>query len=283
MVGLPRANGLRRWYHGQVDAPTARTADQNRMTDDPDFDPIASLERLGLPNYEARVFVALQRLGTGSAKDVSSVADVPRSQVYGAAESLEARGLVEIQHSTPKTYRPVSLAEARDRLRERYERTQERTFDYLERVKDDRADAAETAAGVWRITGTAAIDARVRELVDDATDRIVYGTNDPIPLAEDVADALDARGADGVAVTLLRANPATADRLSHVSVVPPAITDGAQAGRLLVVDDDTILLSVVDDGEEIAIWSARSPIARVLVPLVEDAIEPSLSSESGEV
>ncbi len=52
-------------------------------------DAIEALEELGLSNYEAKVFVALQRLGTGTARDIHQATDVPRSQVYGAAESLQ--------------------------------------------------------------------------------------------------------------------------------------------------------------------------------------------------
>lgn len=253
------------------------------MTGDSEFDPIEALERLGLPNYEARVFVALQKLGTGSAKNVSSIADVPQSQVYGAAELLETRGLLEIQHSTPKTYRPVELAEAQDRLRERFERTQEQAFEYLETVKDERAETAETEAGVWRLTGTAAIDDRTAELLDEATDRIVYGTNDPIPLSAAIRERLEERGAAGIPVILLSDDSTLGERLANVEVIPPAITGGAQAGRLLVVDDDTILMSVADGETETAIWSARSGFGRVLVPLVEDAIAPAMSNDPGEL
>jgi sugar-specific transcriptional regulator TrmB len=253
------------------------------MTDESEFDPIEALERLGLPNYEARVFVALQKLGSGSAKDVSSVADVPQSQVYGAAESLETRGLLEIQHSTPKTYRPVALEEAQDRLRERFERTQEQAFEYLDTVKDERAGRPETEAGVWRLTGTAAIDDRTVELIDEATDRIVYGTNDPIPLSDAIRERLEERAAAGIPVILLSDDEALQGELPNVEVIPPAITGGAQAGRLLVVDDDTILMSVADGEAETAIWSARSGFGRVLVPLVEDAIAPAMSDDPGEV
>ncbi|HET7324565.1 MAG TPA: helix-turn-helix domain-containing protein, partial [Halococcus sp.] len=56
-------------------------------------DAIAALKRLGLSSYEAQVFVALQRISRGSARDIDRVTDVPRSQVYGAAEQLEERGL----------------------------------------------------------------------------------------------------------------------------------------------------------------------------------------------
>ncbi|MFB6134189.1 MAG: TrmB family transcriptional regulator [Halanaeroarchaeum sp.] len=247
------------------------------MHDDADFDPIDALERLGLRSYEAQVFVALQELGSGSAKDVSDVADVPQSQVYGAAESLEGRGLIEIQQSTPKTYRPVALEEARDRLRERFERTQDRAFEYLRSVQNRRSGSDETADGVWRISGAAAVESRTESLLETATDRIVYGTNAPIQISEPIESHLHDRAASGVDVLVLSDDSTVGRRMSEVTVVPPPIRDGAQTGRLLVVDDDTILMSVVDEGDEIAVWSARTGFATVLVGLVEDAIAPALS------
>lgn len=245
------------------------------MTTASEFDPIDALEQLGVPNYEARVFVALQKLGTGTAKDVSSIADVPRSQVYGAAESLERRGLIEIQHSTPKTYRPVDLDEARARLRERFERNQERAFEYLETVQNERARSVEAQEGVWRLTGAAAIEGRTVALVDEARDRIVFGAQDPELYTETIVEHLRDRSAAGVDVTVIAEDERTLDRVRGLDVVAPTIAEGDQAGRLLVVDDDTILMSVEND-EETAIWSSRSGFARVLVPLVEDAIAPTL-------
>jgi len=48
-------------------------------------DAVDALKSLGLTTYEARTFVALQKLGAGTASEVADIADVPRSQVYGAA------------------------------------------------------------------------------------------------------------------------------------------------------------------------------------------------------
>jgi sugar-specific transcriptional regulator TrmB len=84
---------------------------------------VEALRELGLSNYEARVFVALQRLGSGTAQEVSQVSDVPRSQVYGAADDLAARGLLEVVESSPKAFRPVDLSTARDQLTETTTRT----------------------------------------------------------------------------------------------------------------------------------------------------------------
>lgn len=237
-------------------------------------DPITALEALGLPNYEAKVFVALQKLGTGTAKEVSDIADVPRSQVYGTTETLEERGLIEIQQSTPKTYRPVPLQEARDRLEERFEQNSDRAFSHLEAVKDDHSEREETPEGVWRIDGLASIESRTCELIDEARDRVVYGVNEYVGFSPTVVEHLEAHTESGVDVMVLTTDPSAVPSIegAMVSTIPDDLQGSEQAGRLLLVDDDTVLLSVLEeDGTETAIWSARSGFARVLVPLVEDA------------
>jgi len=82
---------------------------------------IEVLQQLGLKEYEARCFVGLARLNTGTAKKLSELTEVPRTRVYDAIRILEAQGLVEIQHSSPQQFRAVPLEEATERSRDQYE------------------------------------------------------------------------------------------------------------------------------------------------------------------
>ncbi len=52
-------------------------------------------EELGLTDSEARVLLALLRVGSGTATDLARLAGVPRQRVYRMLEVLSARGLVE--------------------------------------------------------------------------------------------------------------------------------------------------------------------------------------------
>ena len=63
---------------------------------------IEVLQQLGLKEYEARCFVGLTRLTSGTAKQLSEQTEVPRTRVYDAIRMLEAQRLVEIQHSSPQ-------------------------------------------------------------------------------------------------------------------------------------------------------------------------------------
>jgi DNA-binding MarR family transcriptional regulator len=116
-------------------------------------DPTAALQRLGLSEYEAETFVALQQIDSGSASDVAEVSNVPRSPVYGAADDLEDRGLLDVQQTTPKRYRAVSSEEAREQLRREFEREQEQAFDALAEIEPDLADGDVPQETIWTVRG----------------------------------------------------------------------------------------------------------------------------------
>ena len=239
-------------------------------------DAVNALERLGLSNYEARVFVALQRLGVGTAKEIHEVAEVPRSQVYGAAESLEGRGLVELQQSTPKRYRPVSLEAAKRRLTQRIEREREHAFDYLASVRQE-SGRRESRDDVWTVRGREPVSNRVAELVSEAESEVLFGAHTTDLVTDDIYDAVTERVAAGVDATVFSEHPAVRERFADVAqVVAPPENVPKVPGRFLRVDDRAILLSVLSessDADESAIWSADSAIADVLIEIVRGNIE----------
>jgi sugar-specific transcriptional regulator TrmB len=234
---------------------------------------VDSLQTLGLSTYEAQVFIALQKLGVGTARDVDKVAEVPRSQVYGAAENLEERGLVEVQQSNPMQYRAVDLEEAREILRDRFEREQDRAFEYLEGASEALGGEDEQQAGVWTVAGRENVSTRLQRLVADAEQSVLFAA--PVELLDPgVADAIRERAGD-VDVTVLSDDDAVIDAFADVPGVEtdrfPDEPDVTKAGRLLAVDGDTVLLSVQGSAgmdEESAIWSADSGFASVLLELV---------------
>jgi sugar-specific transcriptional regulator TrmB len=249
---------------------------------------IEALENLGLSNYEAKVFTALQKLGTATARDVHRATDVPRSQVYGAAESLQERGLVEVQQSKPIQYRGVSLDAAQSHLRGEFERTQERAFEYLEAAREQRGDADERQEDIWTVHGRASIDGRVEQLLAEADERVVFAVGQDVDApSEHLTDRLRALADSGVEVIVVGADPpreAFAD--SEVSVVslPVEHPHGDEpVNRVVVVDGETILLSVRDErddpelGEETAIWSSKTAIASVLIQLIDGGLGDAVS------
>lgn len=244
---------------------------------------IEALERLGLTGYEAKMFIALQRLGVGSARDVAQLVDIPRPQVYRTAESLEERGLINVQQSTPIQYRALELKEAKAKLRKRFERTKETAFEYLKNVHRD-GHKNEERETTWKITRNETINSRITHLINNAETKLLFGIWSTPLLQAEIANALITAAERDVSVTVLSHDEALADQFSDrkgLKVAKPAINGAEEmSSRILVVDEDTVLLSVLDDDdpsitpEETAIWSSETGFAQVLVQLIEVYLRP---------
>ncbi|QSG05968.1 TrmB family transcriptional regulator [Halapricum desulfuricans] len=237
---------------------------------------IEALEALGLSNYEAQVFVALQRLGGGTAQEVSRNSEVPRSQVYGTADGLAERGLLEVIESSPKTYRPVELSTARQLLTERLERETARAFDTLEELRA--TDRSPAEGDVATLRGRRPIDDRIAALVADADSTVVFVSPTAESLTGEIATALREAASTGVSVTVVTAEPSLRDRSDGgVEVFVMSEDNPADfAGRALMVDDRTVLLAAETDSspvEEEALWTGDSSIGRILAAFMRSGME----------
>jgi sugar-specific transcriptional regulator TrmB len=248
---------------------------------------VSSLEHLGLGNYAARVFIALQRLGVGTAKQIHDETDVPRSQVYGAADELVDIGLVELQQSTPKRYRPVSLDTARRQLAERMQREADRAFAFLEAQRESRIES-ETRDDVWTIHGREPVHNRVVELARQAVDSVFFAAPGPAFVPSDLPETLRSRAEADVSVRVLSEAPdvralfADIDGVAVAEAVDPPMD---HPGRVLIVDDRVVLLSATppgDGADETAIWAADTAMAEILARVIEDSIETLLNGSFGE-
>lgn len=240
-----------------------------------DEDAIQGLKQLGLTTYEARVFLALQKLGSGTASEISEAADVPRSQVYGAAEELEADGLVETRQSTPTVYRPVPLAQARRQLLDRLANTGEQTFEYLETVQNSQTENERTES-IWLIHDNQAINSRSASIIEDSTEQVLYGVADPSLIDDQILTALEQASENGIEVVVASANPAVLaalpDSLNQYKVPEERDLD-VNTGRLLISDGTTLLMSTLrteannESDQEIAFWTSDNAFAAMLAEL----------------
>ncbi|MFC6904889.1 TrmB family transcriptional regulator [Halalkalicoccus tibetensis] len=241
---------------------------------------VDALESLGLSNYEAKVFIALQTLGTGTARDVYRVSEIPRSQVYGAAENLAERGLIEVQHSTPMQYRPVSLEEAEGLLAERFEEQRTEAFDYLESVREH-DPGGEEREDIWSVNGVEHVDDRIEHLIRDADHRVVFGAGSTDLVSTSLREALSEAIERGVEVAVVSDSPEVRALFEDGPITVHASPENLRnerAARMTVVDDRAVLLSVRGDGDEreAAFWSESSGFATVLVEILTGWLETTV-------
>ena len=231
--------------------------------DDPRAAAIEQLEQFGLSAYAARTFVALVTLGTGTAKDVSQVSDVPRTRVYDAIDELHGRGLVDVQQSSPKEFWAIS-AETTGR---KFEQEMDHRTSVLTMALDELepVQRSEEQRGVWTVDSQGAVTDRVLDFIDGADDEIVYMTVEDV-LTEDILDALGAAAERNVRISLGGVSDGVQERIQDE--IPGAelfdslwVWSDTPAGRLMMVDRTQTLVSVLVNGEDAAPTDPRSETA----------------------
>ena len=244
----------------RTEAPLSMSTDP---FDDPRSAAIEQLEQFGLSAYAARTFVALVSLGTGTAKDVSGVADVPRTRVYDAIEELHDAGLVDIRQSSPKEFWAIS-GETTVR---KFEQEMDHRLSALTTALDELEPVrrSEEQRGVWTVDGQATVTDRVIEFIDGADDEIVYMTVEDL-LTENVVDALSDAAERGVRISLGGVSGDVQDQIQDE--IPGAelfdslwVWSDTPAGRLMMVDGTKTLVSVLVNGTDAAPTDPRSETA----------------------
>jgi sugar-specific transcriptional regulator TrmB len=237
---------------------------------------VEQLEALGLSAYAARTFVALVQLGDATAREVSETTDVPRTRVYDAVEELREYGLVDVQHSSPRQFWAVSP----ETTGRHFDRQYTNRVNTLTRALDDLSPAERSSEqrGVWTVTGRETVTERVVDFVADAEEEVVFMTVEDL-LTDEIADSLAAASDRGVSIRLAPMSTTTESRLGDQ--IPDAdafesIWDWSDtpAGRLLMVDGERTLVSVLTDGDgdyppeprdETAIWGTGTTNGLVVV------------------
>jgi sugar-specific transcriptional regulator TrmB len=215
------------------------------------------LQQLGLKEYESKSFVALSRLPSGTAKQISDISDVPRTRVYDAVRVLETKGLVEIQHSNPQQFRAVPVAEAAETLREEYEQRTEKLSEALEDIERAAVNGeSDVTHEIWGLSGGTAIENRTTKLVDEAESELVFVVGDESVLTEGLIDRLKVAKDRNVSILVGTISETLQDRIQQalpdieVFVSELAwlqessnVDDHTQITRLLLLDNRTILVS----------------------------------------
>ncbi|RKD93469.1 TrmB family transcriptional regulator [Halopiger aswanensis] len=223
--------------------------------DDTIAEAVSLLQDLGLQEYEARCFMALTQLSSGTAKEIHEISEVPRTRVYDAVRVLESQGLVEVQHTNPQQYRSVGIDEATRTLRQKYEDRIDTLESYLERVEYREAESNEDEVQeVWSLTGHEAIESRMLDLIEDADSEIALLVVDEDLLSEQLFSELAAAEDRDVSILLGGHTAAITERMGDQFpntqvfetnlnwLYGESATDEIAISRILLVDQTRLLI-----------------------------------------
>jgi sugar-specific transcriptional regulator TrmB len=215
------------------------------------------LQQLGLKEYEAKCFVALTRLPSANAKEISDASEVPRTRVYDAARVLETKGLIEIQHGNPQQFRAVPITEAIKTLQKEYEDRTETLRDTLEGLGTaPEGNDTDEIHEIWSLSGGTAIEHRTLQLFDEAESELVVVAGDASLLSAATVERLHSAQDRGVTVLIgavsdelqSRVQTELPDAEVFVSGLEWLASSGSIGGeteinRIVLVDRSTILVS----------------------------------------
>jgi len=224
------------------------------------------LEQLGLSAYAARTFVALSSLGDGTAKEVSEVADVPRTRVYDAADELHELGLVRIESSTPRRFHAVPHEVAMRLLSSEYTARIDEAFSDLEAISG--TESSVRRSDLWSLSDEQAIVDRTVRLLDE-TDETLFFATAKTALDEPVVDSLVTAAERDVSTQVAGVPAPVDDRLQSTGGDIERQERPWEPSRLpiatVVVADGHHSLLALDIDEPLAFWSVDEPNSLLLL------------------
>ena len=217
-------------------------------------DLVEHLAKAGFTEYEAKVYVALQRCSPATGYQIAKESSVPRSTIYEVLGKLIARGAVVTQSFGDMVrYAPVPPDLLLDRMRHEFEDTLDELSDGFKRVT-----ATPVAPGqTWNIAGRANILAQAREMIERAQSEVAVAVGDDDQL-DDLLTWLQQARTRKLTLTVVSPVPYDADGLT-VLVHPHGeqLRHALGHGLTLVVDGREALIGEVDRSESAA-WTTNS-------------------------
>jgi sugar-specific transcriptional regulator TrmB len=128
------------------------------------------LKKLGLTEYESKVYISLAKLGPSKVKDIVMNSNVPRNKVYEALNSLEQKNKVMSIPLSPKEYKISEPTFLKDDL----EDMQSSMKEFLEQLAKPKS--SELKELFWVIKGQKSIQEKISVQVEN-TKKEILGSN----------------------------------------------------------------------------------------------------------
>jgi sugar-specific transcriptional regulator TrmB len=250
-----------------------------------------ALKEIGLNLYERKLWVALLARGTGTAGELSAIANVPRSRTYDVLQSLAEKGFVVVQSAKPLKYVAITPAEALEKAKSKLEEDIKIMLERIEELKNSpvmkelndifaqgmKVVSPEEITGALK--GKYILQQQLSSMFKDASKQIAIVTT-PEGLEELTTNHLDAlrkakeRGVSiKIATSGKEKNANLIKSLGGIAEVRNMDEKDLDiAGRFCIIDNKQFVLSLTDtkvhSTQDMAIWSkSEHASGNVLSPL----------------
>jgi len=233
-----------------------------------DAETLDLLRRVGLNQYESKVYFSLLHEGPTSASEIGGLADIPRPRTYDVLDKLEKKGLIRVQPGRPTRFQATDLKEAFEFLKHKRIEECDNSVQEIDEIKAKLAQkikgvkpsgTIEAEDYVWVIKERKNIHAKIENLIHSAKESILIAATDAslshkLDSFENALRKANKRGVDIKIVSPLKDN-SLAKRASEFAKT----VKKDHNHRMMVIDDDVVLFLTPETNEkEIGTW-IKSP------------------------
>ncbi len=187
------------------------------------------LQRFGLTDYQSRTYAALVAHGVADAETIATTAELPRTSVYKALDSLHEKGYVIVSEGRPKVFKPAEPLEVKSRL----SRELDEVFGRLNTLYEVLSEKGEPQL-VYTISGREKVLEKIEEMINRTEDEIIISSpnfSKILDRSEKELESAQNRGVDITIVTSPRERAYTDAKVKRKEslIATDLISDGKRA------------------------------------------------------
>ncbi len=156
------------------------------------------LQRFGLSDYQAKSYAALVAHGVADAETIASSANLPRTSVYKALDSLHDMGYVVVSEGRPKVFKPAEPLEIKSRL----SRELDDTFGRLNTLSEALTEKGEPQL-VYTINGQEKVLDKIGEIINRTDEKIIISSPNFSKILDEYRKELESAHQRAVDITIV--------------------------------------------------------------------------------
>jgi len=237
------------------------------------------LNRVGLNQYESKIYLALINENSATASEVSAKAGIPRPRAYDVLEKLSKEGFVSIQPGRPVRFLANPVNEAFEALKNKKKQEHKKNLEQIEKIKNTlnhkiktikKEDYVNASDFVYVMKKRNNISSKIESLINNAQDSIhIAGGEEEIKdKITSYAEALKKASDRGVKINII--TPKSKEIKEHAKKYSAKVKEKNHSHRFIIADDNVMLfLTPKGENQEVGAWLKSPFVAKNLKTLFE--------------
>lgn len=237
------------------------------------------LNRVGLNQYESKIYLALIGENSATASEISAKAGIPRPRAYDVLEKLSKEGFVSIQPGRPVRFLANPVNEAFEALKNKQQKEHEKKLEQIEKIRKTLNTKIKTIKPeeqfnasdfVYVMKKRNNINSKIESLINNAQESIhLAGDEDELKdKITNYADALKKASDRGVKIHII--TPKSRDIRERAKAYSARVKEKNHNHRFIVADDNVMLfLTPKGENQEVGAWIKSPFVAKNLKAMFE--------------